>query len=38
VGEFKNDNLHGRGTFTNPDGSTYVGKWRDGELYQIING
>ena len=30
-GEFKDDLPNGRGTFTYPDGETYVGEWKDGQ-------
>ncbi len=30
VGEFRNNSLHGHGTYTYPDGSVESGKWENG--------
>ena len=32
-GEYRDGNLHGRGTFTWPDGDRYEGEWRDGKTH-----
>ena len=32
VGELKDDNRNGQGTFTYADGGKYVGEWKDGNL------
>lgn len=31
-GDYKDDNMHGTGTYTWPDGGKYTGAWRDGEM------
>ena len=33
AGEWHNDEMHGLGTYENPDGSIYVGEFRDGEKH-----
>ena len=33
VGEFKDNNRTGQGSFTFPDGSRYAGEWRDGKYH-----
>ena len=32
VGEYKDDNRHGKGTMTFPDGTKFVGEWKDDKL------
>ena len=34
VGEIKNGKLNGKGTYTNPDGSKYVGEFKDGNPWK----
>ena len=33
VGDWKDGEKNGQGTFTFPDGEKYVGEWRDGERW-----
>ena len=33
MGKFKNDIIHGKGTFTYPDGTKYVGEYKDGKRH-----
>ena len=33
VGEYKDGNIHGQGTFTFADGGKYIGEWKDGEKH-----
>jgi hypothetical protein len=33
VGEFKDNNYHGQGTFTFPNGDKYVGEYKEGKMH-----
>ena len=33
VGEWKNGELHGQGTYTWADGNTYAGEWKNGKRH-----
>ena len=33
VGEFKSGERNGQGTETYPDGSKYIGEWRNGDMW-----